>query len=90
MLFSLTMLPPIGISVVFQDGQVLLFGAAAMLVFFAGFVLDPQASKARTRITTGLSSLFFWLVLGSAGSVPALSDQLNISVLAQCSNRSVA
>ena len=84
MLFSLTMLPPIGISVVFQDGQVLLFGAAAMLVFFAGFVswIPTRRQKRELRIRDGfVITVLFWLVLGSAGSVPlALSDQLNISV----------
>ena len=39
MLFSLTMLPPIGVSLVFKDGQIALFGAAAMLVFGADFKL---------------------------------------------------
>ena len=38
MLFSLTMLPPIGISVIFDDGQIPLFGAAAGLIFGAGLI----------------------------------------------------
>lgn len=84
MLFSLTMLPPIGISIVFGDGQIFLFGAAAMLVFFAGFVswIPTRRQKRELRIRDGfVITVLFWLVLGSAGSVPlALSDQLNISV----------
>ena len=39
MLFSLTMLPPMGISLIFGDGQIPLFGAAALLVFGAGLLL---------------------------------------------------
>ena len=35
MLFSLTMLPPIGVSLIFGDGQIPLFGAAAFLIFGA-------------------------------------------------------
>ena len=84
MLFSLTMLPPIGVSLVFKDGQIALFGAAAMLVFGAGFVswIPTRRQKRELRIRDGfVITVLFWLVLGSAGSVPlALSSQLNISV----------
>jgi trk system potassium uptake protein TrkH len=84
MLFSLTMLPPIGISVIFEDGQIPLFGAAAGLVFGAGFIswLPARRQKRDLRIRDGfVITVLFWLVLGSAGSVPlALSEQLNLSM----------
>jgi len=84
MLFSLTMLPPIGISVIFDDGQIPLFGAAAGLIFGAGFIswLPARRQKRDLRIRDGfVITVLFWLVLGSAGSVPlALSEQLNLSM----------
>ena len=84
MLFSLTMLPPIGISVIFDDGQIPLFGAAAGLIFVAGFIswLPARRQKRDLRIRDGfVITVLFWLVLGSAGSVPlALSEQLNLSM----------
>ena len=84
MLFSLTMLPPIGISVIFDDGQIPLFGAAEGLTFGAGFIswLPARRQKRDLRIRDGfVITVLFWLVLGSAGSVPlALSEQLNLSM----------
>ena len=84
MLFSLTMLPPMGISVIFDDGQIPLFGAAAGLIFGAGFIswLPARRQKRDLRIRDGfVITVLFWLVLGSAGSVPlALSEQLNLSM----------
>ena len=84
MLFSLTMLPPIGISVIFDDGQIPLFGAAAGLIFGAGFIswLPARRQKRDLRIRDGfVITVLFWLVLGGAGSVPlALSEQLNLSM----------
>ena len=84
MLFSLTMLPPIGVSLIFGDGQIPLFGAAAFLIFGAGMLswLPAKRQKKDLRIRDGfVITVLFWLVLGSAGSVPlTLSDQLNLSV----------
>jgi trk system potassium uptake protein TrkH len=78
------MLPPIGISVIFDDGQIPLFGAAAGLIFGAGFIswLPARRQKRDLRIRDGfVITVLFWLVLGSAGSVPlALSEQLNLSM----------
>ena len=84
MLFSLTMLPPIGISIIFEDGQIPLFGVAAGLIFGAGIIswLPARRQKRDLRIRDGfVITVLFWLVLGSAGSVPlALSEQLNLSM----------
>ena len=84
MLFSLTMLPPIGVSILFDDGQIQLFGAAAVLIFGAGLAswLPSYREKRELRIRDGfVITVLFWLVLGIAGSVPlALSDDLSVSV----------
>ncbi len=83
MLFSLTMLPPIVVSLILGDGQIPLFGAAAFLIFGAGMLswLPAKRQKRDLRIRDGfVITVLFWLVLGCAGSVPlALSDQLNLS-----------
>ena len=52
MLFCLTMLLPMGISLIFGDGQIPLFGAAALLVFGAGLLswLPQDVPKKDLRI----------------------------------------
>ena len=84
MLFSLTMLPPIGVSLIFGDGQIPLFWSRRFSNIWGGIVeLGFQRNDKRDlRIRDGfVITVLFWLVLGSAGSVPlALSDQLNLSV----------
>ena len=84
MLFSLTMLPPVGVSILFDDGQVQLFAVAAVLIFGTGLAswLPCYRQKRELRIRDGfVITVLFWLVLGIAGSVPlALSDNLRLSV----------
>ena len=84
MLFSLTMLPPVGVSILFDDDQVQLFGVAAVLIFGAGLAswLPCYRQKRELRIRDGfVITVLFWLVLGLAGSVPlVLSNNLSLSV----------
>ena len=84
MLFSLTMLPPVGVSILFDDDQVQLFGVAAVLIFGAGLAswLPCYRQKRELRIRDGfVITVLFWLVLGIAGSVPlVLSNNLSLSV----------
>ena len=84
MLFSLSMLPPFAVSILFDDGQIQLFGAAAVLIFGAGLAswLPCYRQKRELRIRDGfVITVLFWLVLGIAGSIPlAMSDDLNLSV----------
>ena len=50
MLFSLTMLPPMGISLIFGDGQIPLFGAAALLSIWSGFVKLASCKTPKKKI----------------------------------------
>lgn len=84
MLFSVTMLPPIGVALYFQDGNwqpfVDAFGA---LLLLGALVWWPVRKKVRElRLRDGfLVVALFWVVLGAAGAAPLLlSDQVEMSV----------
>jgi len=73
MLFSLTMLPPIGVSFLYQDGNWQPFIDAFMIVFASGFVIWWPSRKVQRELR--LRDAFvvvasFWVVLGLAGAVP--------------------
>ena len=84
MLFSFTMWPPILVSILFADVQITLFLTAFFIVFVAGLIcwFPLRKQKRELRIRDGfVITVLFWLVLGTAGSVPlALSEQLNLSI----------
>jgi len=84
MLFSVTMLPPIGVALYFQDGNwqpfVDAFGA---LLLLGAIVWWPVRKKVRElRLRDGfLVVALFWVVLGAAGAVPLLlSHRVEMSV----------
>jgi trk system potassium uptake protein TrkH len=85
MLFSFTMLPPIGISILFGDAQTPLFLNAFILIFGIGVLcwFPLRKQKRELRIRDGfLITVLFWVVLGCAGSVPlVLSNQLDLSLV---------
>ena len=66
MLFSLTMLPPMGISLIFGDGQIPLFGAAALLIFGAGLLSWLPARRQKKRFENPRWLCHHRLVLVSA------------------------
>ena len=75
MLFSLTMLPPMAISLLYNDGTWSSFGEAALIIFGVGLVLYlPLKSRhAELKIRDGfLVVSLFWVGLGFAGAVPLL------------------
>ncbi len=84
MLFSLTLVPPALVSVIYNDSQLPLFAAAFGLIFSTGFLgwLPMRKLKRELRIRDGfVITVLFWLVLGSAGSIPlVLSEQLNLTM----------
>jgi len=75
MLFSMTMLPPLIISLWMNDGALLGFTDAFMLTFFLGLVIWMPVRRRRQdlRVRDGfLVVVLFWSVLGLIGSLPFL------------------
>ena len=73
MLFSLTLLPPIFVSLHFHDGAYLSFVAAFAITFTTGMIAWLPVYKARKDLRTRdgfLVTALFWLVLGAFGSLP--------------------
>ncbi|NBS11981.1 MAG: potassium transporter [Gammaproteobacteria bacterium] len=73
MVFSLTMLPPIAISLFYADGQLSLFITALILIFVVGLLswLPTRKERRELRIRDGfVITILFWVVLGGAGAVP--------------------
>ncbi len=84
MLFSLTMLPPIGVALHFNDGNWQPFFDAFVALLVVGFIAWwPVRKRVRElRLRDGfLVVALFWVVLGIAGSVPLyLSAELGMSL----------
>ncbi|SFR65655.1 trk system potassium uptake protein TrkH [Marinobacter daqiaonensis] len=73
MLFSLTMLPPLGISLLYEDGQWERFANGLTMVFFGGLIvwLPFRRVTGDLRVRDGfLITTLFWVVLSVAGSIP--------------------
>ena len=73
MMFSLTMLPPIIVSVIYQDGSWLPFIQGFALTVFCGFAiwLPVRKSQRDLRLRDGfLVVASFWTVLGTFGAAP--------------------
>jgi len=83
MLFSITMLPPVLVSFIYDDGARLPFLQGFMLTLFTGFIcwLPVYRAKRELRLRDGfLVVVLFWTVLGLFGALPlALYDELGLS-----------
>lgn len=74
-LFSLTMLPPILVASLYEDGSGGDFFAAFVVTLFIGFVLwmPNRRLKKELRVREGfLIVVLFWVALGSVGAIPFL------------------
>ena len=84
MLFSLAIIPPIIVSLVFQDNETWSFFYAGILIFVSGLLLWLPAAQAKTdlKLRDGfIIVVLFWFVLSSFASLPMiLSDSLEISI----------
>lgn len=78
-LFSLTLLPPIGVSLWYQDGSHYAFSIAFGITLVTGLLMwlpvHNLQSDLRTRDGFIITSLF-WLVLGSFGALPLIINPL--------------
>jgi trk system potassium uptake protein TrkH len=83
MLFSLTMLPPIGFSLYYNDHSWLPFVEGFAITFAAGLIcwLPVHRSKKDLRLRDGfLVVASFWTVLGTAGAAPLyFADAVSLS-----------
>ena len=73
MVFSVTLLPPVVVSLLYQDGQVHAFLAGMLAVIVLGFVMwfPVHRFKQEMRVRDGfLLVTLFWVVLGLAGAMP--------------------
>mgnify|MGYP001812270686 CR=1 FL=1 len=84
MLFSITLLPTIGVSWLYQDGQMLVFMESALVWLIIGCMmwLPVRRHREELRVRDGfLIVVFFWLVLGFAGALPlALTAYPELSI----------
>ena len=84
MLFSLAIIPPIIVSLIFQDNQTWSFFYSGILIFVSGLLLWLPAAQARTdlKLRDGfIIVVLFWFVLSSFASLPMiLSDSLEVSI----------
>jgi trk system potassium uptake protein TrkH len=83
-LFSLSMLPPVLVSLIYRDGAALPFLIAFMLILGSGLLIWLPVFKTKDdlRLRDGfLVVVLFWTVLGLSGSLPfILADNPRLSV----------
>jgi trk system potassium uptake protein TrkH len=73
MMFSITMLPPVAVSLLYGDGTWHVFVYSFLFIVALGFVLFWPARRAKNdlRLRDGfLVVASFWMVLGTAGATP--------------------
>lgn len=85
MLFSITLLPPVAIDLLYQEDAALAFFYSYLLLLSVGFLLflPVRNKKSDLRLRDGfVVVVLFWLVLGVAGAIPFyLYENLNISIV---------
>ena len=84
MLFSITLLPPVVIDLLYQEDAARAFFYSYLLLLSAGFLLYLPVRKQKNdlRLRDGfIVVVLFWIVLGIAGAVPFyLYENLDISI----------
>jgi len=85
-MFSITMLPPVLVGLIYRDGAVLPFVLAFIITLVTGLLLlwPVKNEKASLRLRDGfVVVVMFWTVLSVFGGIPfLLSPELNLSVAA--------
>ena len=84
MIFSVTQLPPVVVSLIYDDGALTSFLITFLVTIATGLLLWVPVYKSRKelRLRDGfIVVVAFWTVLGLFGSLPlVLSDSINISI----------
>ena len=84
MLFSLAIIPPIVVSIIYSDGETWSFFYALILIFVSGLLLWLPAMQAKTdlKLRDGfIIVVLFWFVLSTFASLPmVLSESLSVSI----------
>jgi len=84
MIFSLSLIPPLIISLLYQDGEVLYFLQSLIIMLITGFVAwyPFHNDKHELKIRDGfIIVVMFWSVLGFAGAIPfILTDSTQMSI----------
>ena len=84
MMFSVTMLPPVIVSLLYDDGLEMVFIRALSITLAVGFFLWLAFNRynADVRIKDGfLITVLFYVALGIFGALPFVDDQgLNLTI----------
>ena len=84
MLFSITLLPPVVIDLLYQEGAARAFFYSYLVLLSVGFLLyfPVKGQKRDLRLRDGfIIVVLFWMVLGVAGALPFyLYENLDISI----------
>lgn len=85
MLFSTSMVPPMIVSVIYQDGHLASFAAALAIIFATGLLtwLPVYKRTAELKVRDGfLVTVLFWVVLSLSGAVPLyISERPHLSLV---------
>ena len=85
MLFSMTLIPPMVVSWIYQDGASVAFLSSFALIIFIGMAVWAPVYKHRQDLRTRdgfIVTALFWAVLSAAGSLPfILADSTSLSVV---------
>jgi len=85
-MFSITMLPPVVVGLIYQDGAILPFVLAFITTLATGLVLlwPVREERASLRLRDGfVVVVMFWAVLSVFGGLPfLLSPELDLSIAA--------
>lgn len=83
MIFSSTLLPPVLVGLIYQDGTIAPFLEAFALILVAGFILylPVHKRKKELRLRDGfMVVVIFWCVLGAVGGLPIYLSGAGIDI----------
>ena len=85
MIFSITMIPPAIVSLIYDDGTESVFYMGVIITFITGLLFWLPAYKVKQELRTRdgfVVTVMFWLVLAIFGAIPfALAEQPHLSIV---------